>query len=45
MDPKQIDWEESVSTGRVCVRQNVDEELDNKKHIYYGIDSVLVRRR
>ncbi|KAF8349474.1 DNA mismatch repair protein MutS [Amanita rubescens] len=39
--PKQIDWEESVNTGRVCVRQNIDEELDNKKHIYYGIDSVL----
>ncbi|KAK2465358.1 hypothetical protein APHAL10511_002712 [Amanita phalloides] len=36
-----IDWEESVNAGRVCVRQHVDEELDNKKHIYFGIDSVL----
>ncbi|KAF8645267.1 hypothetical protein AX16_008091 [Volvariella volvacea WC 439] len=37
-----IDWEESSLTGRVCVRPHVDEELDNKKHVYHGIDSVLV---
>ncbi|KIL63255.1 hypothetical protein M378DRAFT_187097 [Amanita muscaria Koide BX008] len=36
-----IDWEESVNAGRVCVRNGIDEELDNKKHLYYGIDSVL----
>ncbi|KAF8627457.1 hypothetical protein AX17_006270 [Amanita inopinata Kibby_2008] len=36
-----IDWEESVHAGRVCVRQHVDEELDSRKHTYYGIDSVL----
>ncbi|KAF8631397.1 hypothetical protein AX15_002405 [Amanita polypyramis BW_CC] len=36
-----IDWDESVNTGRVCVRQRIDEELDNRKHIYCGIDSVL----
>jgi DNA mismatch repair protein MSH5 len=27
----------------VCVRPNIDEELDNRKHVYHGIDSVLVR--
>ena len=38
----QIDWEESSVAGRVCVRPHLDEELDNRKHIYNGIDSVLV---
>ncbi|KAG5638724.1 hypothetical protein H0H81_010707 [Sphagnurus paluster] len=37
----KIDWEESATTGRVCVRPNIDEELDNRKHVYNGIDSVL----
>ncbi len=41
--PTQIDWEESASTGRVCVRPQIDEELDSRKHVYYGIDAVLVR--
>ncbi|KAJ6605673.1 DNA mismatch repair protein MutS [Mycena sp. CBHHK59/15] len=36
-----IDWEESANAGRVCVRPHVDEELDNRKHVYHGIDSVL----
>ncbi|KAF5369357.1 hypothetical protein D9758_002767 [Tetrapyrgos nigripes] len=36
-----IDWEESSETGRVCVRPNIDEELDKRKHVYHGIDSVL----
>ncbi|KLO15985.1 hypothetical protein SCHPADRAFT_238288 [Schizopora paradoxa] len=36
-----IDWEESLSSGRVCVRPQIDEELDNWKHIYHGIDGVL----
>lgn len=36
-----IDWEESANAGRVCVRPNIDEELDNRKHVYHGIDSVL----
>ncbi|KAI0731903.1 DNA mismatch repair protein MutS [Fomitopsis betulina] len=36
-----IDWEESSLAGRVCVRPHVDEELDNLKHIYNGIDGVL----
>ncbi|KIY71247.1 hypothetical protein CYLTODRAFT_346399 [Cylindrobasidium torrendii FP15055 ss-10] len=36
-----IDWEESSQAGRVCVRAHVDEELDNRKTVYYGIDSVL----
>lgn len=39
----QIDWEESAITGRVTVRPHIDEELDNWKHIYNGIDDVLVR--
>ncbi|EMD39519.1 hypothetical protein CERSUDRAFT_111843 [Gelatoporia subvermispora B] len=38
-----IDWEESTNAGRVCVRPHVDEELDNLKHIYHGIDEVLSR--
>ncbi|KAI9058149.1 hypothetical protein FKP32DRAFT_1582301 [Trametes sanguinea] len=36
-----IDWEESTNAGRVCVRPHVDEDLDNLKHIYHGIDAVL----
>lgn len=40
----QIDWEESASADRVCVRPHVDEDLDKLKHIYNGIDTVLVRR-
>jgi hypothetical protein len=27
---------------RVCVRPGIDEELDKKKHVYHGIDSILV---
>ena len=38
----QIDWEESVHANCVSVRPNIDEELDNWKHIYDGIDGVLV---
>ncbi|EJC98525.1 uncharacterized protein FOMMEDRAFT_96519 [Fomitiporia mediterranea MF3/22] len=38
-----VDWEESVHAGRVCVRPNIDEELDKWKHIYNGIDGVLSR--
>lgn len=36
-----IDWEESANAGRACVRSHIDEELDNRKHVYHGIDSVL----
>ncbi|KAI0714049.1 DNA mismatch repair protein MutS [Cerioporus squamosus] len=36
-----VDWEESTNAGRVCVRPRVDDELDNLKHIYNGIDAVL----
>ncbi|KAJ8080499.1 hypothetical protein PM082_017332 [Marasmius tenuissimus] len=36
-----IDWEESSEAQRVCVRPHVDEELDNRKHVYHGIDTVL----
>ncbi|KAI9508899.1 DNA mismatch repair protein MutS [Russula earlei] len=36
-----IDWEESTLLQRVCVRPHIDEELDNRKHIYNGIDVVL----
>jgi DNA mismatch repair protein MSH5 len=39
---KKIDWEESNNADRVCVRQHIDEELDNRKHVYNGIDTVLV---
>jgi hypothetical protein len=40
----EIDWEESANAGRVCVRPHIDEELDNRKHVYHGINSVLVGR-
>ncbi|THV00846.1 hypothetical protein K435DRAFT_750810 [Dendrothele bispora CBS 962.96] len=36
-----IDWEESAESGRVCVRPRIDEELDKRKHVYHGIDSIL----
>ncbi|EIW81045.1 hypothetical protein CONPUDRAFT_90104 [Coniophora puteana RWD-64-598 SS2] len=36
-----IDWEESSFAGRVCVRSHIDEELDQRKRVYHGIDSVL----
>ncbi|KAK7056880.1 hypothetical protein VNI00_002597 [Paramarasmius palmivorus] len=36
-----IDWEESSEAQRVCVRPHIDEELDNRKHVYHGIDTVL----
>ncbi|KAI6114298.1 DNA mismatch repair protein MutS [Pisolithus sp. B1] len=38
---KTIDWEESAEMGRICIRPHIDEELDNRKHAYCGIDSVL----
>ncbi|KAI6030817.1 DNA mismatch repair protein MutS [Pisolithus orientalis] len=38
---KTIDWEESAEVERICIRPHIDEELDNRKHAYYGIDSVL----
>ncbi|KAG6837182.1 hypothetical protein H0H93_013409 [Arthromyces matolae] len=37
----KIDWEESVISGRASIRPHIDEELDNRKHVYNGIDSVL----
>ncbi|KAI0087825.1 muts domain V-domain-containing protein [Irpex rosettiformis] len=36
-----IDWEESSTADRVCVRPHIDEDLDQWKHIYHGIDTVL----
>ncbi|KAL1744418.1 DNA mismatch repair protein MutS [Schizophyllum fasciatum] len=36
-----IEWDESAEAGRVCVRMGIDEELDNRKHVYNGIDAVL----
>ena len=38
----QIDWEESTLVQRVCVRPHIDEDLDNRKHLYNGVDAVLV---
>ncbi|KAF8194135.1 hypothetical protein BJ912DRAFT_924219 [Pholiota molesta] len=38
---QKIDWEESACNDRICVRPHVDEDLDNRKHVYHGIDSVL----
>ncbi|KAH9941054.1 muts domain V-domain-containing protein [Amylocystis lapponica] len=36
-----IAWEESATAGRVCVKPHIDEELDNMKHVYNGIDTIL----
>ncbi|OJA09631.1 hypothetical protein AZE42_01410 [Rhizopogon vesiculosus] len=38
-----IDWEESATNNRVCVRPYIDEELDQKKHVYAGLDAVLCK--
>lgn len=38
----QINWEESANAARVCIRPHIDEDLDKLKHIYHGIDTVLV---
>lgn len=43
--PLKIDWEESTRAARLCVRPHVDEDLDELKRIYNGIDSVLVSLR
>jgi DNA mismatch repair protein MSH5 len=29
---------------RVCVRPHIDEDLDNRKHLYNGVDAVLVSK-
>ncbi|THH28695.1 hypothetical protein EUX98_g5476 [Antrodiella citrinella] len=36
-----INWDESVQAGRICVRPHIDDELDQLKHLYNGIDEVL----
>ncbi|KIK45627.1 hypothetical protein CY34DRAFT_22463 [Suillus luteus UH-Slu-Lm8-n1] len=36
-----IDWEESTNNNRICVRPHIDEELDQRKHVYAGLDAVL----
>jgi DNA mismatch repair protein MSH5 len=41
-DSMQIDWDESTLLQRVCVRPHIDEDLDNRKHLYNGVDAVLV---
>ncbi|KAG2066456.1 hypothetical protein BDR04DRAFT_1081862 [Suillus decipiens] len=38
-----IDWEESTHNNRICVRPYIDEELDQRKHIYAGLDTVLCK--
>ncbi|KDQ17450.1 hypothetical protein BOTBODRAFT_185628 [Botryobasidium botryosum FD-172 SS1] len=36
-----IDWQESESEARLCVRQHVDVELDEWRRVYQGLDSLL----
>jgi DNA mismatch repair protein MSH5 len=36
-----IDWETSESERRTSVRQHIDEELDDLKRVYYGLDNLL----
>jgi DNA mismatch repair protein MSH5 len=43
-DELQIDWDESAAANRVCIRPHINQELDNRKNIYHGIDTVLVGR-
>ncbi|KAG2361520.1 DNA mismatch repair protein MutS [Suillus spraguei] len=38
-----IDWEESTINNRICVRPYIDEELDQRKHVYAGLDTVLCK--
>ncbi|KAG2033757.1 muts domain V-domain-containing protein [Suillus americanus] len=38
-----IDWEESTNNNRICVRPYIDEELDQRKHVYAGLDPVLCK--
>ncbi|KAG1745988.1 DNA mismatch repair protein MutS [Suillus paluster] len=38
-----IDWEESTSNNRICVRPYIDDELDQRKHVYAGLDAVLCK--
>ncbi|KAG1765597.1 DNA mismatch repair protein MutD [Suillus placidus] len=38
-----IDWEESTNNNRICVRPYIDEELDQRKHVYAGLDAVLCK--
>lgn len=38
----KVDWEESANVGWVCIWPHIDEELDNRKHVYHSIDSILV---
>jgi DNA mismatch repair protein MSH5 len=36
-----IDWETSENERRTSVRQHIDEELDDLKRVYYGLDNLL----
>ncbi|KZT60301.1 hypothetical protein CALCODRAFT_492631 [Calocera cornea HHB12733] len=38
-----IDWDASELECRVAVRPRVDEALDNVRHIYHGLDSLMSR--
>ncbi|KZO96953.1 hypothetical protein CALVIDRAFT_514241 [Calocera viscosa TUFC12733] len=38
-----IDWDASELECRVVVRPRVDEALDNVRHIYHGLDSLMSR--
>jgi hypothetical protein len=40
--PSQIDWDSSENERRISVRQHVDQELDEWKRVYHGLDSLLV---
>ncbi|KAG8716968.1 MutS protein msh5 [Ceratobasidium sp. 394] len=38
-----IDWEESQNTKTICVNPGIDQDLDEKKRTYNGLDDLLVR--
>lgn len=44
MTLSQIDWEESrIQTGRICVKNGVNGDLDELRRTYHGLPSFLVR--
>ena len=38
-----IDFDESRNSAQCSVKKGVDDDLDEKKRLYYGLDDFLVR--
>ena len=39
-----IDWEESTAENRAVIKPGINQQLDNDKRMYAGLDNLLVRR-